>query len=149
MRIDANTPLSNLSRASQRQNIAVEQTPEEVRDGLRVSLSELGKSLSASKGEANNKDIDESGLPDSIKDLLKMIRKLKAEIAAKQAELKALMADQSLDAETKRAKADALQTELSSLNSALTSANANLIRQMREQGLSKEQMQTASSLAMG
>lgn len=149
MRIDANTPLSNLSKASQRQFSAVEQTPESIREGLRVSLSELGKSLSANKNETNNKDIDESGLPDSIKDLLKMIRKLKAEIAAKQAELKELMADQSMDPETKRAKVEALQTQLASLNSALSSANANLTKQMHDQGLSKEQAQTAATLVAG
>lgn len=148
MRIESSSPLTNLAAASKRQITAVEQTPEEKREGIRVSLSELSKSLSASAGE-KNKDIDESGLPDSIKDLLKMIRKLKAEIAAKQAEIKELMADQSMDPETKRAKADALQTQLASLNSALSSANANLIKQMREQGLSGEQAQVASSLAMG
>lgn len=148
MRIESSTPLRNLAAASQRHNTAAEQTPEQQREGIRVSLSELSKSLSASAGE-KNKDIDESGLPDSIKDLLKMIRKLKAEIAAKQAEIKELMADQSMDPETKRAKADALQTQLASLNSALSSANANLIKQMREQGLSGEQAQVASSLAMG
>ena len=148
MRIESSTPLTNLAAASQRQITAVEQTPEEKREGIRVSLSELSKSLSASAGE-KNKDIDESGLPDSIKDLLKMIRKLKAEIAAKQAELRELMADQGMDPETKRAKADGLQTQLASLNSALSSANANLIKQIREQGLSGEQAQVASSLAMG
>jgi chromosome segregation ATPase len=148
MRIESSTPLTNLAAASQRQNTAAEQTPEQQREGIRVSLSELSKSLSASAGE-KNKDIDESGLPDSTKDLLKMIRKLKAEIAAKQAELRELMADQGMDPETKRAKADGLQTQLASLNSALSSANANLIKQIREQGLSGEQAQVASSLAMG
>lgn len=148
MRIESSTPLTNLAAASQRQNTAAEQTPEQQREGIRVSLSELSKSLSASAGE-KNKDIDESGLPDSTKDLLKMIRKLKAEIAAKQAELRELMADQGMDPETKRAKADGLQTQLASLNSALSSANANLIKQIREQGLSGEQAQVASSLTMG
>ena len=148
MRIESSTPLTNLAAASQRQNTAAEQTPEQQREGIRVSLSDLSKSLSASAGE-KNKDIDESGLPDSTKDLLKMIRKLKAEIAAKQAELRELMADQGMDPETKRAKADGLQTQLASLNSALSSANANLIKQIREQGLSGEQAQVASSLAMG
>ena len=148
MRIESSTPLTNLAAASQRQNTAAEQTPEQQREGIRVSLSELSKSLSVSAGE-KNKDIDESGLPDSTKDLLKMIRKLKAEIAAKQAELRELMADQGMDPETKRAKADGLQTQLASLNSALSSANANLLKQIREQGLSGEQAQVASSLAMG
>ncbi|VXC66548.1 conserved hypothetical protein [Pseudomonas sp. 8Z] len=148
MRVETSTPLSNLSRSFQRQNSAVEQTPEQAREGLRVSLSELSKSLSAS-ANGKSQDIDESGLPDNIKDLLKMIRKLKAEIAAKQAEIRELMADQSKDADTKRAEAQALQSELATLNGALTSANATLIKQMREQGLSGEQMQTASSLAMG
>jgi len=77
-----------------------------------------------------------------------MIRELKAQIAEKQAQIEAIMSDQSLDAEAKRQQLEGLQTELASLNSALASANANLIKLMRENGLSDEQMMTAASLAM-
>ena len=45
MRIPSSGPLNNLVQGVQRQFTAVEWSPEEVREGLRVSLSELGKSM--------------------------------------------------------------------------------------------------------
>lgn len=120
-------------------------TPNKVQEGVRVTLSELGRARSTEE----NKDIDESDLPDTIKDLLKMIRALKQQLAAKQAELEALMADQNLDAESRKTKTEALQTEINSLQGALSSANANLVKAMRDAGLSPEQMQVAGSLALG
>ncbi|WP_161865375.1 hypothetical protein [Pseudomonas yangonensis] len=146
MRIPSSGPLSNLAQSVQRQFTAVEPSPEEVREGLRVSLSELGKSMSVKPDK--NEDIDKSELPQAIKDLLKMIRELRAQIAEKQAQIDAIMSDQSLDAEAKRQQIEGLQSELASLNSALTTANANLIKLMRENGLSSEQMQAATALAM-
>nr|WP_024307956.1 MULTISPECIES: hypothetical protein [unclassified Pseudomonas] len=146
MRIQSGGPLSNLAQGVQRQLTAVEPSPEQAREGLRVSLSELGKSMSAKPDR--NEDIDKSELPQAIKDLLKMIRELRAQIAEKQAQIDAIMSDQSLDAEAKRQQVEGLQTELASLNSALTTANANLVKLMRENGLSSEQMQAASTLAM-
>jgi chromosome segregation ATPase len=77
-----------------------------------------------------------------------MIRELRAQIAEKQAQIDAVMRDQSLDPEARRLQLESLQTELASLNGALASANANLVKLMRENGLSPEQMQTAASLAM-
>jgi len=147
MRIDITSALNNLNTSFQRQASTAERTPEELREGLRVSLSELGRSLSA-KTEKKNQDIDESGLPDSIKQLLKMIRELKAQIAAKEAELKALMADQNLAQEARQVQLEALQSELAMHNGAWASANANLIKQLQKQGLSDEQMLTATTLAM-
>ena len=146
MRIQSGGPLSNLAQGVQRQLTAVEPSPEQAREGLRVSLSELGKSMSAKPDR--NEDIDKRELPQAIKDLLKMIRELRAQIAEKQAQIDAIMSDQSLDAEAKRQQVEGLQTELASLNSALTTANANLVKLMRENGLSSEQMQAASTLAM-
>lgn len=148
MRIDITSALNNLSSSFQRQASTAERTPEELREGLRVSLSELGRSLSAKSAEEKNQDIDESGLPDSIKQLLKMIRELKAQIAAKEVELKTLIADQNLSPEARQVQLEALQSELAMLNSAWASANANLIKQLQEQGLSDEQMLTATTLTM-
>ena len=146
MRIESGGALANLAQGVQRQNTAAERSPEEVRDGLQVSLSELGQSLSVKTDQ--NRDIDESGLPETIKQLLKMIRQLKAQIAEKRAQLQALMTQQELDSETRRVRAQALQAELTTLNGALATANANLIKLMRESGLSSEQMMAASRLAM-
>lgn len=83
-----------------------------------------------------------------VKDLLKRIRELKAQIEAKKDELKEVMSDQSLDPEAKRIKIEMLQGELASLQGALSSANATLIKVMREQDLSDQQMQEVASLIM-
>ncbi|MFI8746962.1 hypothetical protein ACIGKL_17600 [Pseudomonas sp. NPDC077186] len=146
MRIESGGSLANLVGGVQRQNSAGERSPEEVREGLRVSLSKLGQSLSAKAGK--DRDIDDSGLPDSIKQLLKMIRELKAQIAEKQAQIDALLGDQRLDPQARRLQLEALQSELASLSGALAAANANLIKLMSDNNLSDEQMMTAASLAM-
>jgi predicted nuclease with TOPRIM domain len=83
-----------------------------------------------------------------VKDLLKRIRELKAQVEAKKAELKEVMQDQSLDPEAKRIKIETLQGELASLQGALSSANATLIKTLREQDLSDQQMQEVASLVM-
>lgn len=145
MRIESSGPLANLSHAVQRQSSPA--GPEEVREGLRVSLSDLARGMSAKA--SSNQDIDDSDLPESIKQLLKMIRELKAQIADKRAEVEALMAERGLSPEAKRLKLEALQTELATLSGALASANANLLKLMHENNLSSGQMQSAASLAMG
>lgn len=148
MRIESTGLMSRLALTLER-NKAAESDPvdeQALRDGLRVSLSALGKARSAATQE--NKDIDESSLPDVLKDLLKMIRALKAQIAAKKNELKAALSAQSPNPESKRLKVEALQAELSSLQGALSSANATLIKVLREQNLSATQMQEVASLSM-
>lgn len=136
--------LSNrLSIALQRRNAAAESSHEDgqaLRDGLRVSLSALGKVHSAAAQK--NRDIDESSLPDTIKQVLRMIRALKAQIVQKKVELTALMAD------TRRMRIEALQGELASLPGALSSASAMLLKTVREQGLSAQQMQEVATLSI-
>lgn len=112
--------------------------------GLKVTLSAEG--LMRSKAESKNSDIDESGLPDTVKQLLKMIRELKAQLAEKMAELQALMAQSDMDDETRQARAQALQTEVGSISGALTTATAELARVMRDQKLSTEQSAAVGSL---
>jgi hypothetical protein len=142
--------LSNrLSIALQRRNAAAESSHEDgqaLRDGLRVSLSALGKVHSAAAQK--NRDIDESSLPDTIKQVLRMIRALKAQIVQKKVELTALMADQGLDADTRRMRIEALQGDLASLPGAFSSATAMLLKTVREQGLSAQQMQEVATLSI-
>lgn len=149
MRVDSTVLSNRLSIALQRRNAAAEGSREDglaLRDGLRVSPSALGKARSAAVQK--NRDIDESSLPDTIKQILKMIRALKAQIAQKKAELTALMADQGLDADTRRLRIEALQGELASLQGALSSASAMLLKTVREQGLSIQQMQEVATLSI-
>ena len=141
-----NLALERKSAAAQGAVDSSAQAQQASRDSLRVSLSALGKARSAAAQK--NRDIDESSLPDVVKDLLKRVRELKAQIEAKKAELKEVMSDQSLDPEAKRIKIEALQGQLASLQGALSSANATLIKTLREQDLSDQQMQEVSSLIM-
>ncbi|MDH4568625.1 hypothetical protein E8E95_18225 [Pseudomonas sp. BN414] len=138
MRLETNSPLYRVDEAVRRRVAREEDAPvdlDAVRQGIRVSLSELGKARAAQK----NDDIDQSNLPDGIKELLKLIRALKAQIAERQAELQAIAADQSLDEENRLQRLEALRGELASLQGALSSANLNLAKATRDAGLSDEQ----------
>ncbi|NMY52688.1 MULTISPECIES: DUF1931 family protein [unclassified Pseudomonas] len=153
MRLESTQLSTRMNLALERKSAAAEGVAESseadkqaFRDSLRVSLSEQGKARSAAAQK--NRDIDESSLPDVVKDLLKRIRELKAQIEAKRNELKEVMQDQSLDPEAKRIKIETLQGELASLQGALSSANATLIKTLREQDLSDQQMQEVASLVM-
>jgi len=113
--------------------------------GVKVSLSEVGLARSR-EAENNNADIDESNLPDEVKQLLKMIRELKAQLAEKMAELQALMAQADMDDDAQQARVRALQTEVGSIGGALSTANAQLAQVMRDQKLSSEQGATVGAL---
>ncbi|KAF1007382.1 MAG: hypothetical protein GAK32_02287 [Pseudomonas fluorescens] len=113
--------------------------------GVVVTISLDGVRASAATKNPNQ-DIDDSGLPAAVKETLKMIRELKKQIAAKQAELQAVMADKNLSPDQARAKINALQSELATLQSGLMTAETSLIKQMK--GMSADAaMKTASLLA--
>ncbi|WP_256207127.1 hypothetical protein [Pseudomonas sp. P97.38] len=117
--------------------------------GVKVSLSGVGLQKSADERAANaNKDIEESGLPDTVQKILKMIRELKQKIAEKQSEMQALMADQSMTPETKQTRMGALQATLSTLTASLLTATASLDKLTKNGNLSATQVQQASQLAM-
>jgi hypothetical protein len=152
MRVELTSMIGRLGLALERKSATakgvegVEKDDQALRDSLRVSLSELGKARSAAAQK--NQDIDDSSLPDLIKGLLKRIRALKEQIEAKKEALNAVMSDQSLDPDAKRLKIETLQSELASLQGALSSAHATLLKTLREQGLTDQQMQEVSSLLM-
>lgn len=116
----------------------------------RVTLSDLGQILSAKRQAANqpvkNQDIDNSGLPDTIKDLLKRIRELKEQIREQQQKLNAIMANQKLGPEEKQKQIQQVQATINSLSGALTSAYGQLTKTMRDQDLNKEQQISVASL---
>ncbi|KRP47015.1 VCBS repeat-containing protein [Pseudomonas libanensis] len=112
-----------------------------------VSVTISGAAMKAAAAEkTSNSDIDDSGLADNVKNLLKMIREIKKQIAEKQAEMAAVMADKSLSPEQARARLSGLQSALSGLQASLTSAQASLTKAMKE--MSAGDAVKAASLAM-
>lgn len=113
--------------------------------GVVVTISGAAlKALTDAKKPSN--DIEESGLPDNVQQVLKMIRKIKEQIAEKQAELQAVMADKSLSPEEARIKISNLQGALAQLQAGLVTAQTSLAKATK--GLSGTDALKAGSLAM-
>ena len=103
-------------------------------EGIKVTISP--DAFKAAEVESANADIDESGLDDNIKHMLKAIRKLKQQIAEKLAELQAVAIDQSLTPEERQAKVASLQTAISALQAGLITTQTSLAKAMK--GMSPE-----------
>ncbi|TFY94531.1 hypothetical protein DYL61_08650 [Pseudomonas nabeulensis] len=111
-----------------------------------VSVVISGAAMKAAAAEkTSNSDIEDSGLSDTVQQLLKMIREIKKQIAEKQAELAAVMADKSLSPEQAQAKVAALQSALGALQASLTTAQASLTKAMKDMG-AEEAMKVTSLL---
>ncbi|WP_223413906.1 MULTISPECIES: hypothetical protein [unclassified Pseudomonas] len=127
--------------------IAIGPATSPVAEGIKVSLSGAGLTKAASS-HGDNKDIEESGLPENIQQILKMIRRLQKQIAEKVALMQAVMADKRLSAEERRAKLGALQAAIGTLNGGLITANMALSKAMTQSNLTPEQVLKTASLAM-
>lgn len=127
------------------QSDAVNPAAEDSNPAVSVTIS--GAAMKAAAGEkTSNSDIDDSGLSDTLKNLLKRIREIRKQIAEKQAEMAAVMADRSLSPEQAQAKVAGLQTALAGLQSALTTAQASLSKAMKD--MSAADAVKAAGLAM-
>ena len=116
-------------------------------EGVKVTIS--GAALKAASAQkSQNSDIEDSGLPESIQNILKMIREIRKQIAEKMARLQEVMTNRSLSPEQARAQASALQSEIAGLNSALIMASASLSKAMKDSQLNAEDTLKAGSLAM-
>lgn len=119
---------------------------------IKVSLSSIGKELSLTSQQANkrarDKDIDDSSLPDGIKDLLKRIRDLKEQIQQKMLELQRIQASSKGSEVEKMQELERVQSELTSLNGALTSAHAMLNKVMNDSELSGDSRIEVANLLM-
>ena len=116
-------------------------------EGVKVSLS--GASIEKSAGAGgDNRDIEESGLPENIQQLLKMIRKFQKQIAEKKALIEAVMADKRLSSEEKLLKVAALRGAIAALNTGLITANLALSKVVGQSGLTGEQNLQVGSLLM-
>lgn len=112
---------------------------------LEVSLSPEATKKAAEE-KKRNADIDASPLPDGIKDSLKAIREIQQKIAEKLEELTKLASDKSLNAETREKRNKQLQIEISSLTSALSTAESALNKAMSAQNLSADDRKLAHGL---
>ncbi|RMT90892.1 hypothetical protein ALP39_01661 [Pseudomonas marginalis pv. marginalis] len=114
-------------------------------EGVKVSISPDGFKAAGAVKSANA-DIDDSGLDDNVKQVLKMIRQLKQQIAEKMAELQAIAADKSLTPEQVQAKTANVQGAISSLQAGLMTAQISLAKAMKT--MSADQALKAASLSM-
>ncbi|WP_341668237.1 hypothetical protein [Alcaligenes sp. SDU_A2] len=115
-----------------------------------VTLSSAGKGLFLTSKQADENyrdaDIDNSSLPDGIKELLKRIRDLKAQIQKKMAELQRIQADMQLSEPRRKYALERAQSELSILNGALTKASAMLLKAMEDARLDSDARMQVSEL---
>lgn len=98
------------------------------------------------RASQKNQDIDDSDLPDTIKDLLKMIRELKAQLQERTQTLQQLMADTSLSDEERSQQAQQLQAEVTALSGALATAMGQLTKAIKEANLSDTQASEVAKL---
>jgi len=124
--------------------LSEEATPTLV-EGVKVSLSGAAIAKSAAVG-GKNSDIDNSGLPENIQQLLKMIRKIQKEIIEKKARMAAVMSDRTLSNEEKINKLAALRGAIAALNSGLITANLSLSKVMNQSALNPDQNLKVGSL---
>ncbi|MCX5465728.1 hypothetical protein [Alcaligenes parafaecalis] len=119
---------------------------------IKVTLSPLGKELSLTSQQAQkqerDKDIDDSSLPDGIKDILKRIRDLKEQIQQKLMELQRIQASDKGSEAEKMQELERVQGELTSLNGALSSAHAMLNKIMDDIKLDGDSRMDVASLLM-
>lgn len=102
---------------------------------VKVSLSSL--SLATQSTQSDDQDIEDSNLPAAIKLALRNIRMLKRLIAEKQAEIQRL---QQQNPQKNRTKIEVLRQQISAFTGALAGAMTSLAKQLRREGLSKEQL---------
>ncbi|UST60629.1 hypothetical protein NF672_08815 [Pseudomonas moraviensis] len=137
--------LNNTDAASDRDDdLSITASPTLV-EGVKVSLSGAAIAKSAAVG-GENSDIDNSGLPENIQQLLKMIRKIQKEIIEKKTRMAAVMSDKTLSNEEKINKLAALRGAIAALNSGLITANLALSKVMNQSALSPDQNLKVGSL---
>lgn len=115
---------------------------------MKVTISGLGLQKATNEKTADNRDIEESGLPDQAQKILKMIREIQQKIEEKQQELQAVLADQSMAAEAKDARVNSLQSELVSLTASLSTVNNSLDKLSKSGTLTRSQVEQSAQLLM-
>lgn len=115
--------------------------------GIYVDISSLAHDkLNASQNK--HQDIDDSDLPEHIKDLLKRIRETKERLTEKQQELIQINSAMNLSAEEKELLSHKVQREVAALASELTQLMGLLRKALLESNLSPDQQKNAALLLM-
>ncbi len=117
-----------------------------VADSDSVSLSPAGLRQARAASKDGNRDIDDSGLPDTLKELLKLARKLKAQLHERSQALQHLLADDRLTDAERTPQARQLQAEMGVLSGALATVMKQFAKAMKEADLSREQAAKVAEL---
>lgn len=115
-------------------------------DAGSVKISMAGQANKKTSGKYD--DIENSGLPDEVQRILKMIRDLKEKLKAEQEKLQQIMNDASLSDETRQVKVAQSQAMINALSGALADANQMLAKVTKDLNLSKEDLVKVAALAM-
>jgi uncharacterized protein YukE len=113
--------------------------------GMRVALSAAGLGRVAQERDA---DITASDLPETLKYLLKAMRDLRAQLAAKADELQALLRETGLSDEQRKVQLDVLHQAMAALQGALTALGAQLAKALQTMPLSDQQRLTVGKLLL-
>ncbi len=121
----------------------------ELRPAPVSSISSMGRALSSASAPAGGSDdIEDSGLPDTIKSMLRHIRELRRMLEKLVEELQRIQADPRMRPEARQARVQQLQAQISTINGALISAMHKLSGLMARLGLDDDQKMAASRLAL-
>ncbi|EPF66424.1 hypothetical protein [Pseudomonas syringae] len=109
----------------------------------KVQISNEGQEKLESE---KNADIDQSGLPEDVKEVLKNIRKLQDKIAEKNQELMELLNDKTLSEDDKKRQRELLTSTIRSMQSALSQATSALNNAMSSNNMDSDSRSQAKAL---
>lgn len=109
----------------------------------KVQISNEGQEKLESE---KNADIDQSGLPEDVKEVLKNIRKLQDKIAEKNQELMELLNDKTLSEDDNKRQRELLTSTIRSMQSALSQATSALNNAMSSNNMDSDSRSQAKAL---
>ncbi|AKF45714.1 MULTISPECIES: hypothetical protein [Pseudomonas] len=110
---------------------------------VKVQISNEGQEKLESE---KNADIDQSGLPEDVKEVLKNIRKLQDQIAEKNQELMELLNDKTLSEDERKRQRELLTSTIRSMQSALSQATSALNNAMSSNNMDSDSRSQAKGL---
>ena len=124
--------------------IATSRPSTEVR--ISMSASTLGARRTAKEAAPKDSDIDNSNLPDNVKNLLKRMRELREKLEEKVQQLQELSHSTEGTPEQRRMRIEALNSEVSALTAAMSKLSADLAQATRK--FTSDQKLLVGSLVM-